>query len=175
MKLTIQSGCTRETRPSEMTEPSGLPDNTAGCRVAGRQRNHDSWFLPPDLPAGAGDALWLAVAYWGCREGRAFCRDDVARVFCISPRRAADVMTYLTNDRSDVVEIRKDITHPESGRRVAMYLVLSVCVQGRQPPVTTGTGRPNRAGSGEKHRHEEELMAQARRLFLHQRSLLSGA
>ncbi|EOT1929378.1 CaiF/GrlA family transcriptional regulator [Serratia marcescens] len=39
--------------------------------------------------------LYLALAYWGLSQESAFSRDDVAMVFAICPRRAADVMTYL--------------------------------------------------------------------------------
>ncbi|MBU9839248.1 hypothetical protein J1780_04675 [Rahnella aceris] len=63
--------------------------------VAVQQRNHDNWYLHSGLPSQAGRSL--------CQLGSVISRDNVACTFSICPLRTADVMTYLINDRSDIV------------------------------------------------------------------------
>ncbi|KNC92913.1 CaiF/GrlA family transcriptional regulator, partial [Trabulsiella odontotermitis] len=125
------------------------------------------------VPAGA--PLWLAVASWGWQLGSAIGRDDVARAFRISARRAADVMTYLMNDRSDVVTIEKTIVHQGSGHRVAMYRIVAICQKEKARPAPLPCSTSARSSTPEERRRQEETMAQARHLFLHQRHLSPGA
>lgn len=168
MKRTTQSD-----NNTSLTPVSGQAGMN-GRIVAGRQRNHDNWYLPPGLPSQAGCALWLAVACWGRQRGSAISRDDVARTFRISPRRAADVMTYLMNDRSDMVEIEKSIVRLGSGHRVAMYRIVTIAFRERARPEPPSCNTPARLPAREERHQQEELMAQARHLFLHQRRLTPG-
>ncbi|WP_080357828.1 CaiF/GrlA family transcriptional regulator [Yersinia enterocolitica] len=105
---------------------------SAGCTIVGRQRNHDSWRLPEGLGLSGYVPLWLAVANWAFRLGKPVTRDDIASIFHISARRAADVMTYITCRHQDVVRMKKEIIRVGSGRRMATFLVMSVTV--RQDP-----------------------------------------
>lgn len=92
------------------------------------ERTRDGFKLPEELltfpPL---KSLWLAVAHWAHIQARPVSRDDIAIAFYISQRRAADVMTYIVNQCSEVVSLTKNVTRRGAGRRVATISVTAIC------------------------------------------------
>ncbi|MGC6031442.1 CaiF/GrlA family transcriptional regulator [Enterobacter kobei] len=140
---------------------------TFGKLRSGRQRNHGNWCMPGELGLAGSPPLWLAVSVWIMKQAQAVTRDDVAHAFRISPRRAADVMTYIVSDRPDTVRIRKEVLRVGSGHRVAHYWVDAVS------PVASSQSVPKPPApekSAVNREQENKSLAQARRAFLFQRS-----
>lgn len=79
---------------------------------------------PP--PAAGGAPLWLRVAQWCLREEVPVTREAIARAFALSARQAADIMSYITTRRSDLVESRRAVKVLGGGMRVATLQVLAV-------------------------------------------------
>lgn len=167
--------------PTSLTDIS--PPRSDGPRTApgtlqgGRQRNHGIWRLPPELVSLAGAPLWLAVAFWALRQGRAVTRHDISQAFSVAPRRAADVMTYIMCDCSGQVQVLKEVVRVASGHRVATFLVTSVVsgpVSGASPANPGGRTVVRGGGSVAARQSEQEALAQARRLFLFPRQASPG-
>lgn len=89
-----------------------------GKGMAGRQTNHGDYRLPEGLPVAPTAPLYQAVALWGWRLGRPFCRDELAQAFHISVRRAGDVMSYIRRARPDRVRSHQHYTRMPSGARL---------------------------------------------------------
>lgn len=67
------------------------------------QSNHDSYFIPEEVMYLKGKPLYVLIAHWGLQRKVPFFRDDVAKAFGLTERRAADLMRYLYK-KSPVVE-----------------------------------------------------------------------
>ncbi|WP_449543070.1 CaiF/GrlA family transcriptional regulator [Enterobacter ludwigii] len=112
--------------------------------ISGRQRNHGDFYLPDVICHLDAPSFYMAVAWWGLLSGRSFSRDDVARAFRVSARRAADVMTYLaTGVPRAVVGLEKEVLRVGSGRSVLLMTILHVNEQA--PPVSGGQRHGHRA------------------------------
>lgn len=67
------------------------------------QSNRDSYFIPEELLHLKGYPLYMLIAHWGVKRGAPFFRDDVARAFGLTERRAAGMMTYL-HRKTDLID-----------------------------------------------------------------------
>lgn len=85
--------------------------------VLGKQSNHGDFLLPACLGHLNDPPLYLAVAYWGLVTGSPLSRAIVSETFRISERRAADVMSYISRERCDVIDCERKITREGKGRR----------------------------------------------------------
>lgn len=137
--------------------------------VAGRQSNHGCFHMPESLSwLDTRPTLWMAVALWGLQKGVQVTRNDIATAFRISPRRAADVMTYLCSSRTDMVTCEKTVSRVSSGHRVAYFLITSVAESLHDAPEQAKErkreGRPACRGRQET---DTQSLASARLLFLH--------
>lgn len=104
-----------------------LCDKNIRRRVSGRQKNHGDFYLPEVISHLDEPSFYMAVAWWGLLRGKAFTRDDVAKAFRVTARRAADVMTYLVTGVShSVVGLEKKVVRMGSGRAVLLMTILSV-------------------------------------------------
>ncbi|MEG5532077.1 CaiF/GrlA family transcriptional regulator [Enterobacter ludwigii] len=156
-----------ETRPEvHETPPGDVPSATV---VAGRQSNHGHWTLPASLAGSGVSSLWLAVATWALRAGRPVTREDVAQAFRISARRAADVITYLLDTRSDVVTCEREVIRVGSGHRVGLLRVTAVADATAVPPPGRAPEKPR--VTPETRAQEASELAAARALFLGQRTV----
>lgn len=81
------------------------------------QSNHDSYFIPPELMALKGKPLYILIAYWGLLRQKSFFREDVARAFGITERRAADLMRYLYKKQTLVASRLENVVTNTSSRR----------------------------------------------------------
>ncbi|HBE9179015.1 hypothetical protein BFS14_14880 [Serratia fonticola] len=79
-------------------------EQNTGAVVAPGQSNYGEYTLPAMLQDLGDPPLYLAVATWGWRLGRPFCRDELAQTFRITLQRAGDVMSYIR--RADQAKIR---------------------------------------------------------------------
>lgn len=94
--------------------------------VPGKQRNHGGYFLPPEVAwLGKHPPFWLAVAHWCIAADRAVNRDELAATFHVTPRQAADVMTYILHSCPRVDCIKK-VQHKPGGRRICLMRVFQV-------------------------------------------------
>lgn len=84
-----------------------IPEDNSGSRVSASQSNYGEYWLPESLSDLVHPPLYLAVAVWGWRLGRPFCREEVAQVFRLAPHRAGDVMTYIRRAGPDRIGSRQ--------------------------------------------------------------------
>jgi hypothetical protein len=68
------------------------------------QGNYDKYVLPELLAKMGNVSLYIVVAYWGLLLKRPFYRDEVASVFKIDQRKAADIMSYISHRRQDIIQ-----------------------------------------------------------------------
>lgn len=98
----------------------------AGVAVTPRQSNYESYTLPTSLVELGSPPLYLAVAHWGWRLGRPFCREEVAVAFGISLHRAGDVMSYIRRTYAEQIPTRQHYERPTKGVRLRYLHILSV-------------------------------------------------
>lgn len=101
---------------------------------------------PP--PAASGAPLWLRVAQWCLREEVPVTREAIARAFALSARQAADIMSYITTRRSDLVESRRAVKVLGGGMRMATLQVLAVHSATLPPRGARAHRRARRAEAG---------------------------
>lgn len=125
--------------------------------IAGKQRNHGGFQLPASLVHLTDPPLYLAVAYWGLLTGGGFTREDVSQAFRISQRRAADVMSYISRERSDVITCERQLTREGRGRRSLALIITAVRepmpVMTPPPPRARKTPSPGAAEQVQRLRH----------------------
>lgn len=96
--------------------------------VTGKQSNHGDFHLPACLAHLTDPPLYLAVSYWGLLTGGGLSRAIVSETFRISERRAADVMSYISRERCDVIDCVRKITREGKGRRGLILTITAVRV-----------------------------------------------
>lgn len=151
-----------------------LCDKNIRRRVSGRQKNHGDFYLPEVISHLDEPSFYMAVAWWGLLRGKPFTRDDVAKAFRVTARRAADVMTYLVTGVSrSVVGLDKKVVRMGSGRTVLLMTILSVDELAQRVSGETATSTPasttSPAGSSSRTRPRgavSEGLEAARDLFL---------
>lgn len=100
------------------------------------ERTRDEFKLPVELLSFPPfKSLWLAVSYWAKIQARPVSRDDISCAFFISQRRAADLMTYIVNQCSEVVFLTKNVSRCGPGRRVATIFVTAISEKKHNPSV----------------------------------------
>lgn len=162
-----------ETADNNLPLAAPAPAAKATRRVVkGRQSNHGSWVLPPEVAQEAPASLWVAVALWAQRLGRPVTRACVADAFRISVRRAADVLTYIFVDHADVVRCERRIVRVASGHRVLELRVLDVEASALTmprpvPPAPVKKPRPSPS-------RPDTSLAMARDLFLGRRPTVNA-
>lgn len=138
--------------------------------VKGRQSNHGSFYLPASISHLKAPSFYMAVAWWGLQKQVAFTRDDIASAFRVTPRRAADVMTYLaTAVPSDVVRTEKKVVRMGSGRSVLFMTIYHVSGNIAPEPRPTPVVAPRK---GRREASQDYLAA--RDLFLGRRPRTAG-
>ncbi|ULH10495.1 CaiF/GrlA family transcriptional regulator [Serratia marcescens] len=117
-----------QTGPARSAELAGAQEDNkpANIVVTGRQTNYGDWSLPAELAGTDITTLWLAVAVWSLRRGCPVERGEIAQAFRISPRRAADVMTYILRHQREKVACKRHLTKHGKGRRVLRLSVSHV-------------------------------------------------
>ncbi|HAU5637869.1 CaiF/GrlA family transcriptional regulator [Citrobacter amalonaticus] len=60
---------------------------------------------------------YVLVAFWGLRQRKPVTVRDVRLAFCISFRQASDILEYMTERGSAIVEAECRLRHPERMRR----------------------------------------------------------
>lgn len=125
--------------------------------VAGKQSNHGDFHLPACLGHLTDPPLYLAVAYWGLLTGSRLSRATVSETFRISERRAADVMSYISRERCDVIDCVRKITREGRGRRGLTLTITAVRALVQTPPSPPVRGRktprPGAADMSRELRH----------------------
>lgn len=61
--------------------------------------------------------LYVSVALWGLCRGKSITVRDVQQAFCISIRRASDILNYMTERGSGVVETKCNLRPLKQGDR----------------------------------------------------------
>ncbi|MEG8062608.1 CaiF/GrlA family transcriptional regulator [Salmonella enterica subsp. enterica serovar Typhimurium var. monophasic] len=90
--------------------------------VAGRQSNHEGFYMPPGIRHLGTLSLYRAVAWWGLFLGREFTRDDVSEAFSIEPRRASGILNYICNRHNDDDICFDSRLHPVRGGRAQLVV-----------------------------------------------------
>lgn len=111
---------------SHKRKEGNYKDRTRQGVISGKQSNHGDFMLPASVAHLAQPALYLAVAYWALALGRGVGREDIAQAFRITVHRAADVMSYILNDRQDVVSCSRQLLNGGRGQRQLLLRVTGV-------------------------------------------------
>lgn len=111
----------KEKRMASPCEPSRPRSGV----ILGRQSNHDDFYLPECLRHLGDPPLYMAVAWWGLLSGQGITRDDISLAFRIPPRRAADVMSYISRDRGDIITCERRVVRT-TGRRSLVLTITDV-------------------------------------------------
>ncbi|MGF6188984.1 CaiF/GrlA family transcriptional regulator [Serratia sp. 2723] len=99
-------------------------EQNAGAVVAPGQSNYGEYTLPALLQDLGDPPLYLAVATWGWRLGRPFCRDELAQTFRITLQRAGDVMSYIRRADQEKIRSRQSYERVVNGvRRRFLHIV----------------------------------------------------
>lgn len=114
-------------------------------KISGRQSNHGDFYLPKCLAHLTAPSFYMAVAWWGYLKKKPFSRDDISQAFRVSPRRAADVMTYLATAVSrDVVKLTKEVIVVGSGHNMLLMTIIDVAESiPPRPAVPASTRQPH--------------------------------
>ncbi len=124
--------------------------------VAGRQSNHEGFYMPPGIRHLGTLSLYRAVAWWGLFLGWEFTRDDVSEAFSIEPRRASGILNYICNRHNDDDICFDSRLHPVRGGR-AQLVVRIRAVESR--PDTIRRQRTDRPGGKVSDRQYDRQMA----------------
>lgn len=93
--------------------------------VPGRQSNYGEYRLPDGLRIATTVPLYQAVAVWGWRLRRPFCRDELAKAFHLELRRAGDVMSYIRRARPDCIASRQFYSRAPNGGRLRYLQIIA--------------------------------------------------
>ena len=146
-------------------------NNKSAGVVAGRQSNHGSFSLPASISHLQSPAFYMAVAWWGLQRQQPFTRDDIAQAFHVTPRRAADVMTYLaTAVPAEIIHSEKTVVRVGSGRNVLFMMIHDV----REDNVPAPKAAPVIAPRKSRHASPNKAFLDARDLFLGRRPRTVG-
>jgi hypothetical protein len=141
--------------------------NKSAGKVSGRQSNHGDFYLPKCLAHLTEPSFYMAVAWWGVLKKTPFTREDIAQAFRVTPRRAADVMTYLATAVSrDVVRLEKRVVRVGSGHSQLLMTVIAVAEP--LPARPAGSAVAPRAHPRKRAERTRDLL-DARDLFLGRR------
>ncbi|MEB7884030.1 CaiF/GrlA family transcriptional regulator [Serratia fonticola] len=92
-------------------------EHNVGVVVAPGQSNYGEYTLPAMLEGLGDPPLYLAVAIWGWRLGRPFCRGELAQTFRITLQRAGDVMSYIRRADQRKIASRQSYERAMNGAR----------------------------------------------------------
>lgn len=127
-------------------------EQNTGSVVAPGQSNYGEYTLPAMLQDLDDPPLYLAVAVWGWRLRRPFCRRELAQTFRITLQRAGDVMSYIRRADQAKIHSRQSYERIENGvRRRYLHIVtepdmtVKKAVRGK-PTVETAEGLPQGEG-----------------------------
>lgn len=130
----------------------------SSARVLGRQSNHGDFTLPRCLSHLVNPPLYIAVAHWGLLKKTPFSRDDISQAFRITPRRAADVMTYIQREHGDVITCVRHLQVNPAGIRCLTLQVTGVAETPQSASVPRSRRRaPDKASRGERQKKSQAL------------------
>jgi len=88
------------------------------------QSNRDSYFVPEEVMHLKGYPLYVLIAHWGVNRGTPFYRDDVAKAFGLTERRAASMMSFMHRKNDLIVSTLKRV--PAGEKRRVLKLRMSI-------------------------------------------------
>lgn len=108
-----------------------MPADAAGQDEVGSEEvSHASVTLP----------LYLRVALWALQESRPVCRDDIVLAFQTTPRRASELMTYITSHGHRLIDARRGVIRDRGVSGVAVLEVTAVHMDRYNPVVNRSRG-----------------------------------
>ncbi len=96
-------------------------------RVKARQRNHESYCLPTILSHLPPMPLYMAVAHYALLKRVPVSRQTISAEFCISTRRALEVLRYLFNAQKGVMcsRLAPLLKGDKQGYRIRVHAISS--------------------------------------------------
>lgn len=91
------------------------------------QSNRESYFIPEGVMHLKGYPLYILIAYWGLLRKEPFFRDDVARAFGLTERRAAGLMNYVHRKKDFVESTLKRVRVGAQGRNLKLKMQVKAC------------------------------------------------
>lgn len=104
---------------------AGVSKGHHGTAGPERQSTYGEYHLPAGLRLAATVPLYQAVAVWGWRLRRPFCREELAKAFHLELRRAGDVMSYIRRARPDRIASRQFYSRASSGGRLRYLHIIA--------------------------------------------------
>lgn len=151
-----KSFCADETSLNKDPETINSPED--GGRIMGRQSNHGDFTLPRCLSHLVNPPLYIAVAHWGLLKKTPFSRDDISQAFRITPRRAADVMSYIQREHTDVITCVRHLQVSSAGIRNLTLQVTGVVEAALSAPESKPRPRaPDKVPRGERQKKSQAL------------------
>ncbi|EBI9056981.1 hypothetical protein DK526_23735 [Salmonella enterica] len=136
--------------------------------------SREGWSLPPGMGDMVDAPLYLAVAVWGLRQERIVTTEEICRNFCVSQRRAGDILHYIAHEgRRWVTSERRVIIRNGRGRRTGLRIRavtlpdMNECRPYRRKPVRS----PHKATEGRAITERERRLTRikALRIWMTQR------
>ncbi|EBD3315032.1 hypothetical protein CEH73_25795, partial [Salmonella enterica subsp. enterica serovar Poona] len=91
--------------------------------VHDKTESRDGWSLPPGMADMVDAPLYLAVSVWGLRQARIITTEDICRGFCITRRRAGDILHYIAHEgRRWVTSERHVVIRDNRWRRTGLRI-----------------------------------------------------
>jgi hypothetical protein len=110
--------------------------------------------------------LYIRVAQWAMECGCLITREDIARAFRTTPRRAGDIMLYIHGPGAGLIESQRYLSREGGGREVAFLRVTEVRADQYVPP---RGGRPKRMAPIKEPSENAANLRELRDLFLKRR------
>lgn len=110
--------------------------------------------------------LYIRVALWAMECGCLITREDIARAFRTTPRRAGDIMLYIHGPGAALIESQRYLSREGGGREVAFLRVTEVRADQYTPP---RGGRPKRVPPTKDPSANAANLRELRDLFLKRR------
>ncbi|EBS9452203.1 CaiF/GrlA family transcriptional regulator [Salmonella enterica] len=89
--------------------------------VHDKTESRDGWSLPPGMADMVDAPLYLAVSVWGLRQARIITTEDICRGFCITRRRAGDILHYIAHEGRRWVTSERHVVIRDSHRSRRRY------------------------------------------------------
>ncbi|EBE1087834.1 CaiF/GrlA family transcriptional regulator [Salmonella enterica] len=91
--------------------------------VHDKTESRDGWSLPPGMADMVDAPLYRAVSVWGLRQARIITTEDICRGFCITRRRAGDILHYIAHEgRRWVTSERHVVIRDNRWRRTGLRI-----------------------------------------------------
>ncbi|ENN4045513.1 TPA: CaiF/GrlA family transcriptional regulator [Salmonella enterica subsp. enterica serovar 13,23:b:-] len=124
------------------------------------QGNHEGCYLPRGLEIYADRPIYIIVALWCLRKNTWVNRNDIARAFRLTERKASFQLSYLMKKKHVIDSEVRRVRSEGSPTTCYEIRVRAVCLKKRSPrdyhppPVISGGARRNQVGNASQEQRQ---------------------